>query len=160
VSTLRITFTPWSIAFDVDDQSGSIPLGPQSLAADLRHDPPQPEELTNVIGLVLDHMEDIEREVPGAMFADRVEVCGQGVDVIVAVEVGGAAELPFELTRDAAEDVFRTLVTEPARDRARNPGLPEPEVHRVLGVASALVGVLRFLRVDEVWVVAPPMEAA
>lgn len=153
MSTLRITFNPSSIAFVVDDQSGSIPVGPQSLAADLRHDPPTPEELTNAIGFVLDHMEDIEREVPASMFADRVEVCGQGVDVIVTVEVGGAAALPFALTRDAAEDVFRTLVTEPARDRALNPGLPEHEVHPVLGTASALVGVMRFLRVDEVWVV-------
>ena len=153
MSTLRITFAPASIGFDVDDQAGAIPVGPQSLAADLRHDPPQPEELTNAIGLVLDHMEDIEREVPAAMFAERVEVCGSGVDVIVAVEVGGTVELPFALSRDAAEDVFRTLVTEPARDRALNPGLPADAVHPVLGTACALVGVLRFLRPDEVWVV-------
>ncbi|MEN9643669.1 MAG: hypothetical protein RL238_338 [Actinomycetota bacterium] len=153
MSTLRITFSPASIGFEVDDQSGAIPVGPQSLAADLRHDPPQPEELTNAIGLVLDHMEDIEREVPGAMFAERVEVCGDGVDVIVAVEVGGDAALPFALERDAAEDVFRTLVTEPARDRALNPGLPEHAVHAVLGTASALVGVMRFLRTEQVWVV-------
>jgi hypothetical protein len=98
-------------------------------------------------------MEDIEREVPGAMFAERVEVCGDGVDVIVAVEVGGDAALPFALERDAAEDVFRTLVTEPARDRALNPGLPEHAVHAVLGTASALVGVMRFLRTEQVWVV-------
>ena len=156
MSTLRITFTASTIDFEVDDQTGSIPVGPASLAADLRHDPPTPEELTNAIGLVLDHMEDIEREVPAAMFAERVEVCGQGVDVIVAVEVGGTAELPFALDRDAAEDVFRTLVTEAARDRARNPGLPGHEVHAVLGVASALVSVMRFLRTDEVWVVPHP----
>ena len=31
----------------------------------------------------------------------------------------------FELTRDAAEDVFRTLVTESFAERIHNPGLPE-----------------------------------
>lgn len=153
MSTLRVTFTPSSIGFEIDDQSGSIPVGPYSLADDLRHDPPHAEELSNALGLVLDHMEDIEREVPAAMFAERVEVCGAGVDVVAAVEIGGAAELPFALERDAAEDVFRTLVTEPARDRALNPGLPADAVHTVLGTVSALVGVMRFLRATEVWVV-------
>lgn len=152
MSTLRITFAASTIDFEVDDQSGRMPVGPVTLAADLQHDPPTPEELTNAIGLVLDHMEDIEREVPAAMFAERVEVCGHGLDVIVAVEVGGSADLPFALARDAAEDVFRTLVTEPSHDRVRNPGLPDAEVHAVLGVASALVSVMRFLRTDEVWV--------
>jgi exopolyphosphatase/guanosine-5'-triphosphate,3'-diphosphate pyrophosphatase len=153
VSTLRITFSPTSTAFAVGDQAGVMPVGPATLLADLRTDPPLPEELTNAVGWVIDHMEDIEREVPGVMWADRVEVAGHGVDVVAAIEVGGPADLPFELSRDAAEDVYRTVVTEPAADRAHNPGLPSESVHDVLGVACALVGVLRFLRCDRVWVV-------
>jgi hypothetical protein len=70
------------------------------------------------------------------------------------VEVGGAATLPFELSRDAAEDVFRTMVTEAATDRARNPGLPADMVHPILGVVCAVIGVMRFLRVESVWLVA------
>ena len=149
MSTLRITFAPASIGFDVDDQAGAIPVGPQSLAADLRHDPPQPEELTNAIGLVLDHMEDIEREVPAAMFAERVEVCGSGVDVIVAVEVGGTVELPFALSRDAAEDVFRTLATEPLADRVHNPGLERERADVIVGGMCVLVATMRRLGIAE-----------
>ncbi len=153
MSTLRITFSATSTAFAVDDQAGTMPVGPATLLTDLRSDPPSPEELTNAVGWVLDHMEDIEREVPGVMWAEHIEVAGQGVDVIAAIEVGGDAELPFRLSRNAAEDVFRTVVTESAADRIHNPGLTTEAVHEVLGVACALVGVLRFLRCDAVWVV-------
>ncbi len=153
MSTLRITFSPTSTAFVVDDQAGVMPVGPDTLLADLCSDPPLPEELTNAVGWVVDHMEDIGREVPGAMWADRIEIAGHGVEIIAAVEVGGPADLPFELSRDAAEDVYRTVVTESAADRAHNPGLPTTSVHDVVGVACALVGVLRFLRCDSVWVV-------
>ena len=153
MSTLRITFSPTSTSFAVDDQAGVMPVGPATLLAGLCTDPPLPEELTNAVGWVLDHMEDIEREVPGVMWADRVEVAGHGVDVVAAIEVGGAAALPFRLSREAAEDVYRTVVTESAADRAHNPGLPADAVHDVLGVACAVVGVLRFLRTEAVWVV-------
>jgi len=68
---------------------------------------------------------------------------GVGLGTIAAVEVGATAQHPFTLTRDAAEEVFRTLATESAADRARNPGLPLAEVHQVLGVSCAVVAVLR-----------------
>lgn len=154
MSTVRVTFHPHAIAFDVDDQHGEIPVGPTGLAADLRHDPPRAEELTNAVGLVLDHMEDVEREVPGVMFATRIELGGHLLGVLADVELGGSATLPYELTRAAAEEVFRTLVTERAADRAHNPGLPGDLVHEVLGGACALVAVLRFLRAESAWVVA------
>jgi exopolyphosphatase/pppGpp-phosphohydrolase len=154
MGTLRVTFAPRAIAFAVDDQQGEIPVGPATLAADIRHDPPQAEELTNAVGLVLDHMEDVEREVPAVMWADRIELTGHLLDVLADVELGGAAPLPYELARDAAEDVFRTLVTEPSADRALNPGLPAEALHDVLGVACAVVAVLRFLRAESAWVVA------
>lgn len=154
MSTLRITFHPTAIAFDVDEQHGEIPVGPVSLATDLRRDPPQPEELTNAVGLVLDHMEDVEREVPGVMWAERIELCGHLLPVLADVEVGGSAALPYELAKEAAEEVFRTLVTERRADRLHNPGLPEDAVHDVMGTACAVVAVLRFLRAEVAWVVA------
>ena len=155
MTTLHIVLNAAEMAFRVDDQRSTVPIGPASLAAGLRHDPPQAEELSNVVGLVLDHMEDVERELPTAIAAERIEVSGDAVAVLADVEFGGEAALPYELHRDSAEDVFRTLVTESAADRARNPGLPATEVHHVLGVVSAVVAVMRFLRAERVWVVAP-----
>lgn len=154
MSTLRITLHPHTISFDVDDQSASIPVGPGTLGAEVRRDPPAPEELTNAIGLVMDHMEDVEREAPEVLFAERIEIAGLGVHAVAAMEVGAATDLPFEITHDAAEDVFRTVVTESAADRAANPGLPADMVGPIVGVSCALVGILRFLRPDSVWLVA------
>jgi exopolyphosphatase/guanosine-5'-triphosphate,3'-diphosphate pyrophosphatase len=153
MSTLRITVHATETTFSVDDQVGSIPVGPATLLRELQHDPPWAEELTNAVGWVADHLEDIEREVPGCAWAERIELCGGGVDVIADVEVGTGAELPFELTREAAEDVYRTMVTENDADRARNPGLPPDAVRAVLGVACEVVALMRFLRAESVWVV-------
>jgi len=123
----------------------TLPVGSATLAALLTTDPPAPEDLTNAIGLLADHLEDVIREVPAASLADEVLVCGPGVATLVAVEVGGAAELPFTLGRAAAEEVFRTLATESAADRRHNPGLPAAEVESVLGVCCAVVALLRRL---------------
>jgi exopolyphosphatase/guanosine-5'-triphosphate,3'-diphosphate pyrophosphatase len=139
----------------VDDLVYDIPIGAASLAASIVTDPPAPEELVNAIGLVLDHLEDAGREVPPFQHAERVEISGPGVATLADVEVGGSAALPFELSRAAAEDVFRTLATERAADRRRNPGLPAHEVHDVLGVACAVVAVMRFLAAESVWVTVP-----
>jgi exopolyphosphatase/pppGpp-phosphohydrolase len=154
MSTLRITLHANEVSFEVDDQAASIPAGPTSLGAQIRRDPPAPEELTNAIGWVIDHMEDVEREAPGVLFADRIEITGLGVEAIAAVEVGATTALPFEISHEAVEDVFRTVVTERTADRALNPGLPADMVGPIVGVSCALVGVLRFLRPDTVWLVA------
>jgi exopolyphosphatase/guanosine-5'-triphosphate,3'-diphosphate pyrophosphatase len=123
----------------------TLPVGSATLAALLTTDPPAPEDLTNAIGLLADHLEDVVREVPAAGLADEVVVCGPGVATLAAVEVGAAAALPFALGRAAAEEVFRTLATESAADRRHNPGLPVDEVESVLGVCCAVVALLRRL---------------
>ena len=41
------------------------------------------------------------------------------------------------LTRDAAEDVFRTLATEPLADRLHNPGLPRERADIIVGGAAS-----------------------
>lgn len=132
-----------------DVESGasySVPVGTVSLAAMIAGDPPLPEELTNAIGLFMDHIEDVTREVPSAAFADCIEVCGPGLQALVDTEVGHQSPLPFEVSREATEEVFRTLATESARDRCLNPGLPQQEVHHILGVCCALVATLRGLK--------------
>ena len=142
---LKIEFGARQIVFSSDDATYAVPVGVDTLAAMISGDPPYPEDLINTIGLVMDHVEDVLREVPTAATEESIECVGIGLGTVAAVEVGGTADHPFALTREAAEEVFRTLATESAVDRARNPGLPAAEVHQVLGICCALVGVLRAL---------------
>ncbi len=55
-------------------------------------------------------------------------------------------------TRAAAEDVFRTLATENAAQRAHNPGLEPGRVDVIVGGAAVLVGIFRVLGFDEMLV--------
>jgi exopolyphosphatase/guanosine-5'-triphosphate,3'-diphosphate pyrophosphatase len=52
------------------------------------------------------------------------------------------------LTRDAAEDVFRTLATESLADRVHNPGLPRERADIIVGGCCVLVAVMRRLKID------------
>jgi len=154
MSALRIVFADDRAVFSHDGVSYTVPVGVATLTAMITTDPPLPEELTNAIGLFMDHLEDVDREVPGSAFADEVEVCGAGLQALVDTEVGHAEALPCALTRDAVEEVFRTMATEATADRLLNPGLPAGEVHRIVGVSCALVAVLRALQAPVLTVVA------
>jgi exopolyphosphatase/guanosine-5'-triphosphate,3'-diphosphate pyrophosphatase len=130
-----------------------IPFGIEQLSTHyLESDPPRPEELTNAIGAVVDHLDDLVRIDPDVLAA-ATAVCGPEAEAIAAVELGGAPTLPFELTRTAAEDVFRTLATEPRADRALNPGLDPQLVDRVVAGSCVLVGIMRRLHLDTVTVI-------
>ena len=143
---------------DPDPDRGAeyvVPLGSSDLAEMLAGDPPLPEELTNAIGLFVDHMEDVTREVPGASFAEVISVHGPGLQALVDTEAGVGRTLPVPLTRDELEEVFRTLATEAATDRRLNPGLPTDEVHHILGVCCALVALVRALQAPGLVAVLP-----
>jgi exopolyphosphatase/guanosine-5'-triphosphate,3'-diphosphate pyrophosphatase len=58
----------------------------------------------------------------------------------------------FRLTKDAAEDVFRTLALEPAEERRHNPGLEPERVDVIVGGTIVLVAVLRVFEFDEMLV--------
>ncbi|MEX1106603.1 MAG: hypothetical protein WEB78_10420, partial [Ilumatobacteraceae bacterium] len=107
---------------------------------------------TNAIGAEFDHVDDIVRASPHVLHAS-VEVRGAAVNAIVAVEMGGEPVLPFTLSRDAAEDVFRTVATEPQADRRLNPGLRPSMVDDIVPAACALVAVMRRLHLDHIEVV-------
>ena len=128
-----------------------LPLGVVTLLAELASDPPRPEELTNAVGAVIDHLDDLVRERPDLVGAP-VSMSGPEITAVVAVELGGAAQLPFLLERAAAEDVFRTVATEPRDDRARNPGLDPLLVERIVAGSCAVVAVMRRLHLDAVTV--------
>jgi exopolyphosphatase/guanosine-5'-triphosphate,3'-diphosphate pyrophosphatase len=119
----------------------------------LTSDPPRPEELVNAIADVQDLVADACRDVPQFKRATRVIGCSGTIRTIAAVELG-IAKVPngFELTRTAAEDVFRTLATESLSDRIHNPGLSAHRADIIVAGCCIFVGILRSLEVDAITV--------
>jgi exopolyphosphatase/guanosine-5'-triphosphate,3'-diphosphate pyrophosphatase len=120
----------------------------------LHRDPPLPEELSQALSVVHDHLDDVARELPAATEAPTLVGLAGTVTTVAAIELG----LPeydrdrihhFVLTRQAAEDVFRTLATEPRAERAHNPGLEEGRVDVIVGGAAVLVAVMRYFDFNE-----------
>ena len=135
---------------ELDGARHVIPVGAPTLINESFSDPPRPEELANAIGTVVDHLDDMLRELPAAFDVDAVGVVGDHAAVIAAVEFGGDPPLPLALDRAAAEDVFRTVATESAVERARNPGLPAEAVDTVVGACCFLVALMRHLHLEQV----------
>jgi exopolyphosphatase/guanosine-5'-triphosphate,3'-diphosphate pyrophosphatase len=154
VSTLTVHVTDQSLELRLEDFAMSLPVGSLLLTRrELLADPPLPEELTNSIGLVHDHVDDVVRIEPRVLDVHTVELTGDIIRVVADVEVGGAAPTPFALSREAAEDVFRTLATERRVDRLHNPGLPAGAVDHVVGACCVIVGVMRRLHLGSVVIV-------
>ena len=121
---------------------------------ELHHDPPRPEELTNALGLVHDPSTTSCAEIPTAEDAPTLVGVGGTITTVAAVEIGLATYdrdhvHHFVLTRDAAEDVFRTLATEPLADRVHNPGLQQERADIIVGGCCVLVAIMRRLHADE-----------
>ncbi|MEX1007335.1 MAG: Ppx/GppA phosphatase family protein [Acidimicrobiia bacterium] len=123
----------------------------------LTSDPPAPEELANAVGSARDLVADVPRVVPGAAEAATLVGLAGTITTVAAIEQGLPEYDPerihhFHLTRAAAEDVFRTLATESAAQRAHNPGLEPGRVDVIVGGVIVLVSILRVLGFDEVLV--------
>jgi exopolyphosphatase/guanosine-5'-triphosphate,3'-diphosphate pyrophosphatase len=123
----------------------------------LTSDPPAPEELANAVASVRDLVADVPRVVPGALEAATLVGLAGTITTVAAIEQGLAEYDPervhhFHLTRAAAEDVFRTLATENAAERAHNPGLEPGRVDIIVGGVIVLVNIMRVLGFDEVLV--------
>jgi exopolyphosphatase / guanosine-5'-triphosphate,3'-diphosphate pyrophosphatase len=120
----------------------------------LHRDPPSPEELSQVISVTRDYLEDVAREMPASLEAKRFVGLAGTVSTVAAVEQG-LAEYDterihhFVLTHEAAEDVFRTLATEKRADRIHNPGLEEARADVIVGGTAILVAIMRFFDFDE-----------
>jgi len=130
----------------------SIPYGARSLTEkEIHSDPPRPEELTNAIGVIIDEVDDVLREIPELADCDEIIGVAGTIVTIAMVELGltqfDVQKLHgFVLTRDAAEDVFRTLATEALRDRLFNPGLNADRADVIVGGCCALVAIMRKLQ--------------
>lgn len=120
-------------------------------------DPPAPEDLSAAISYTDAWLDDVVREIPQAGDAATVIGLAGTVSTVAAVEQGLATYDPaavhhFVLTRDAAEDVFRTLATESRADRLQNPGLEEARADVIVGGCCALVAIYRRFGLDEILV--------
>jgi exopolyphosphatase/guanosine-5'-triphosphate,3'-diphosphate pyrophosphatase len=100
----------------------------------LEHDPPLPEELSNALSVVEQHLDDVSREVPGAGEADRFIGLAGTVTTVAAVELGLA-----EYDRDAIHHFVLT------RDAAEDPG----RVDVIVGGCCVLVGIFRYFGFSE-----------
>jgi exopolyphosphatase/guanosine-5'-triphosphate,3'-diphosphate pyrophosphatase len=120
----------------------------------LAHDPPQPEELAACISFTDAYLDDVVREVPAVADARTLVGVAGTITTVAAVEIGLATYdrdriHHFRLTRDAAEDVFRTLATESRADRIHNPGLEEARADVIVGGCCVLVAIFRRFGFDE-----------
>lgn len=123
----------------------------------LEHDPPQPEELVSAISLTEAWLDDVARDVPGSRTATTVIGLAGTVTTIAAVELGMSTYdrdriHHFVLTREAVEDVFRTLATESRADRIHNPGLEAARADVIVGGCCALVAIMRFFNLGHILV--------
>jgi exopolyphosphatase/guanosine-5'-triphosphate,3'-diphosphate pyrophosphatase len=138
------------------EMSASIPFGSiTGTASHITTDRPRPEDLTNLIGAVSDDLEEIQRNIPAVNSPARAIGIAGTIVTIAAVEIGlatfdEAALHGFVLTRDATEDVFRTLATETLAQRLLNPGLSADRADIIVAGCCILVSTMRRLRLDEI----------
>ncbi len=127
----------------------SVDIGCVRLTEQFLHsDPPSPEELSVAVSVVRDHLADVDRAVPGASTAKTLIGTAGTAWTMGAIELGiDASESErihhFRLTRAAAEEIFRTLATEPIERRRHNPGLEPGRVDVIVGGVIVIVSVMR-----------------
>jgi exopolyphosphatase/guanosine-5'-triphosphate,3'-diphosphate pyrophosphatase len=135
----------------------SIPWGSDTLTQAwlVDADPPHPAGLTNALGVVADHLDDVEREHPEIVELARarggVSFGGDTIASLARLELGTDDVPPtVALDRHAAEDIFRLVATESAADRAHNPGLPSEHVDTIVATCCVVLSVMRRFRLDTV----------
>jgi hypothetical protein len=137
--------------------SFTLPVGPVALLDGPleRADPPAPELLTNALGLVQDHVDDVLIAAPSLAAAPAVTIAGPHAVAMARVEIGADTVPPdYRLTRAAADEVFRTLAVEPIADRRHNPGLTDRHVESIIGTCCVILGVMRRLELSTVGIAA------
>jgi exopolyphosphatase/guanosine-5'-triphosphate,3'-diphosphate pyrophosphatase len=133
--------------------TGSVRITEQYLPSD----PPAPEELSEAVSVVRAHLADVEREVPAVREAATLIGLAGTVTTVAAVELGLAEYDPtrihhYRLSRADAEEVFRTLATEPLVQRRHNPGLDPGRVDVIVGGTLILVTTMRTFDFNEMLV--------
>ena len=152
-ATIAVTIEPEQVRIELPSGTAVVPWGPTNLTADwlTEHDPPWAAELTNALGTIADHLDDVDREHPGWQLAGDVTLAGPAATALARLEVGRAdVGERVALARADAEEVFRLVATESANDRASNPGLPSAHVETIVATCVIVVAVMRHLDVPAV----------
>lgn len=123
----------------------------------IESDPPAPQELLACLSITEAHLDDVAREMPDAFGAKTFVGLAGTVAAAAMVEIG----LPeydrdevhhFRLSKEAAEDVYRTVAMESRADRSHNPGLEPGRVDTIVAGMSILVRIMRYFGIDELLV--------
>jgi exopolyphosphatase/guanosine-5'-triphosphate,3'-diphosphate pyrophosphatase len=150
--------TEFIVGRDAPDGLISVDVGCVRLTEQVLHsDPPTAEELSVAVGVVRDHLADVDRTVPDARNAKTLIGTAGTVWTMGAIELGvdaGDSERihHFRLSHAAAEEIFRTLATEPVAQRRHNPGLEPGRVDVIVGGVIVVVSVMRHWGFDEMLV--------
>lgn len=137
----------------------ALPIGPIALLNGPleRADPPSPANLTNALGLVRDHLDDVI--IAAASVAEAVSVVAVGPHALALARMEiGAEAVPhdYELHRADADEVFRTLVSETIEQRHHNPGLDDGHVESIVGTCCVILGVMRRLDLSSIRIAPAP----
>ena len=146
----------------VDDEATVVTHGPSSHeipwgAANLSarwltdDDPPRPEALTNALGTLEDHLDDVVRLHPDVLDATTWVLSGPTIRSLAWLEAG--EQLPagdHDYLRATGEEVFRLVATEPVRERAQNPGLPSHHVNTIVATSCIVQACVRRFHLDAV----------
>ncbi len=152
---LDVVVEPTTVAVSHGGVDFQLPVGPEALLVRelAGGDPPAPEQLTNALGAVADHLDDVIRLRPETLDASDVRMRGPEVWHLAVVERGVEPDGDdVRLSRDEAEEVFRALATERRAERLHNPGLQPQRVDTVVATCCVLLGVMRKLHLDSVLV--------
>jgi len=159
------------LVFDIGGGSTEFSLGTEECSAAmsldvgcvrlsekyLESDPPAPEELVACLSITESHLDDVGREMPESFDARTFVGLAGTVAAAAMIEIG----LPeydrdrvhhFRLTKEAAEDVYRTVATENRADRAHNPGLEPGRVDTIVAGMCILVRIMRYFAIEELLV--------
>ena len=146
--------TEFSLGTDQCEATISIDVGCVRMTEQFLHsDPPLPEELSACLSVLELHWDDVLREIPEIGSARTFLGLAGTVSTVAMVEQGlndydRDRVHHFDLTKAAAEDVFRTLATERLDDRIHNPGLERARADVIVGGCCILVSIMRNLGFD------------
>lgn len=118
-------------------------------------DPPTAADLTNALGLVHDHLDDLIIRTPSIVAVPAVVLSGPHALAMARVEIG-TDDVPaaYELTRADADEVFRTLAVETVAERRHNPGLPAEHVESIIASCCVILAIMRRLELRALRIVA------
>ncbi|MDA3014459.1 MAG: DUF501 domain-containing protein [Actinomycetota bacterium] len=150
LSELRVDIESTSTVMMLAGLTDDIPIGIDTIDARLSpSDPPHPADLTNAIGLVTDHLDDLLlRSGLGRGAITSLVISGRHGRSLASLEAGFPADSVVEVDRATVEELFRLLATDDADGRRHNPGPDADDIDALLAVAVIAVACMRRLALD------------